>query len=78
METTKTLVLVFRDENNTEKSLSIREPKENLGLEEVMDVMADIIDAETFMTSSGNLLATAVKAYYRTVTTIPLETTDGE
>ena len=61
METEKTLVLEFWDEDNRTKSLVIKNPKEDLTKEDVEAAMRTIIDENVLLTNSGNF---SVKASY--------------
>lgn len=74
----KSLYLVFLDTAGKTKTLTLNNPKEDLGYETVVDVMQDVIDDDTILTASGAHLASIKECYYRTVTTDYLEPTDGE
>lgn len=79
MGNSETLVLVFLDENNDEKSIVVKDPKQNLSLEEVTAAMQEIIDGDAILTASGGHLAEISNCYYRTVTiTIPVPAAAGE
>ncbi len=79
MGNSETLVLVFLDENNDEKSIVIKDPKQDLSLEQVTAAMQQVIDCDAILTASGGRLAEISNCYYRTVTiTIPVPATEGE
>lgn len=79
MENSETLVLVFLDENNDEKAIVIKDPKQDLSLEEVTAAMQEVIDSDAILTASGGHLAEISNCYYRTVTiTVPVPATEGE
>ncbi|MDO4935640.1 MAG: DUF2922 domain-containing protein [Phascolarctobacterium sp.] len=75
---TVTLVLVFLDSENNEKSITIKDPKMDLSLEEVTDAMQEIIDSDAILTAAGNHLQTVSQCYYKTVTITRPEPEDGE
>ena len=74
----KMLYLVFQDSNGKTKTLTINNPKENLGYETVMGVMQGVVDDDTILAASGAHLQAPLKCYYRTVTTTYLAVEDGE
>lgn len=77
-ETVLTLVLEFLDDTGKVAKVVIKNPKEELGYEEVMDVMNIIVDNGALLTSKGNALNIASKCYYRELTKILLAPTEGE
>ena len=68
MESEKTLVLEFWDEDNKTKSLIIKNPKDDLTKEQVVEAMQTIIDADVLLTSASKHLVDVANCYYRTVT----------
>ena len=79
MQETVTLVLVFLDEDNNEKSIVIKDPKMDLSMEEVQTAMNSIIDNDAILTSAGRHLSVISNCYYTTVTiTVPEFASEGE
>ena len=68
-----TLVLEFLDEDGTTKTVTIKNPKEDLTREAVNAVMQTIIDEDALLTNAGKHLSDINNCYYRTVTTDELE-----
>lgn len=78
MSSTTTLVMVFKDEDGNDCSLTVLNPADDLSLEEVTAVMETIIDNDAILTSAGKHLDTVSNCYYRTVTNTPLTSQEGE
>lgn len=79
MQETVTLVLVFLDEDNNEKSIVIKDPKMDLTMEEVQAAMTNVIDNDAILTPAGRHLSVISNCYYKTVTiTVPEFATEGE
>lgn len=78
MEGSVSLILVFLDDNNDEKSIAIKDPKMDMSLEEVTAAMEAIIDSDAILTASGNHLASVSQCYYKTITITRPEPEDGE
>lgn len=79
MQETVTLVLVFLDEDNNEKSIVIKDPKMDLTMEEVQAAMNNVIDNDAILTPAGRHLSVINNCYYKTVTiTVPEFATEGE
>lgn len=78
MSTVKSLILVFKDEDDTDCKFTFGDVKDDLTQEEVTDVMTQIIEDDTILTAEGKHLTSIGNCYYRTVTEEPLETADGE
>jgi len=77
METTKTLVLVFLDEDGNEKTIIIKDPKDNVTLAEAVAVMEAIIEDGVIQTSSGKSLDAVSTVYYKEVTVTTLTNPEG-
>ena len=75
---TKYLVLEFLDSANKNVVISIKNPKDDLALEDVTDVMETIIDNDAILTTAGLHLTAVNKCYYKTITITNLEPGDGE
>ena len=75
---TVTLVLVFLDTDSNEKSIVIKDPKEEMSLEEINTAMEAIINNDAILTAAGKHLASVSKCYYKTVTITYPEPEDGE
>ena len=75
METEKTLVLEFWDEDNGTKSLIIKNPKDDLTKEQVVAAMQTVIDADVLLTNASKHLVDIANCYYRTITKESLTTT---
>lgn len=78
MKTVKSLILVFKDEDDMDCKLTFGNVKDDLVQEDVVDVMDQIIEDDTILTATGKHLASVSDCYYRTVTEEPLATSDGE
>lgn len=79
MQETVTLVLVFLDEDNNEKSIVIKDPKMDLTMEEVQAAMTNVIDNDAILTPASRHLSEISNCYYKTVTiTVPEFATEGE
>ena len=63
----KTLVLEFWDEDSNVKSLKIKNPKEDLTIEFVTEVMNTIIEKDALMTNAGKHFTDISNCYYRTI-----------
>ncbi|MDO4179590.1 MAG: DUF2922 domain-containing protein [Phascolarctobacterium sp.] len=63
---TKTLELVFKIEDGSSKTISIKDPREDITRSEADTVMATIINENVFATAGG-AYAEAVTAQVRTV-----------
>lgn len=75
---TKYLVLEFLDSANKNVVISIKNPKDDLVLEDVMDVMETVIENDAILTTAGLHLSAASKCYYKTITITNLEPGAGE
>lgn len=53
---TKTLELIFKTADGAKKTLSISNPKDDLTKQEAMDAMQQIITANCFETTAGDLV----------------------
>lgn len=71
-EVTKVLIMEFADADNNKLEMSVKNPADNLSLEDVQDVMDDIISAECVQTSKGLEIETATSAYYKVTTKTPI------
>ncbi|MBQ0066847.1 MAG: DUF2922 domain-containing protein [Phascolarctobacterium sp.] len=78
MGTTVTLVLVFIDEESNECSIVVKDPAEDLSLETVTAAMQNIISNDAILTNAGKHLESVGNCYYKTITTTPLTSEDGE
>ncbi len=54
---TKTLQMVFRNEENRNVTVSITDPKEDLDATTVGNAMQDILDSNIFNTNGGDMVS---------------------
>lgn len=71
-EITKVLVMEFADADNNKLEMTVKNPAENLTLDEVQNAMDEIITAECVQTSKGLDIETATSAYYKVTTKTPI------
>lgn len=71
-EITKVLVMEFADADNNKLEMTVKNPAENLSLDDVQDAMDEIISAECVQTSKGMEIETSVSAYYKVTTKTPI------
>ena len=72
-----TLLLSFFTETDKDYTITVRDPKADLTLSQVVSAMEDIIDSDVFLTSQGESLAAVGNCCYRTVTKTPLTDPGG-
>jgi len=77
MESVKTLALVFLDEEGNEKTVIIKDPREDITLAEAVAVMEAIIGDDVIQTSSGKSLSAISTVYYKDVTITTLMNPEG-
>jgi len=73
-----TLVLVFLDSDNNEKSIVVKDPKANLTKEAIVSAMETIITNDAFVTASGKHLETVSDCYYKTISIVQPTAGAGE
>ena len=84
MEETKVLILEFKDADGNTVSFTVKDPKEDLTMEDVVGngegdgAMEKIVAAGALLGKNGAALAECVTAYYKTVTLENLTSSEAE
>ena len=72
------LYLEFLDSDNNVRSVVVKNPKEEITLEEAHAAMQVLIDNDVIRTVTGASFASISNCYYRTVTKTPLVSEEAE
>ena len=77
MDSVTTLVLAFYDTDGNETNVTVKNPKMDLQLNEVVAVMEEIIENQGIISNRDLPLDSVANCYYRTVTKTPLTDAGG-
>lgn len=77
-EATKVLVMEFLDSDNGTRSIVVKDPKDDITLEEGNAVAEAIVENDVFRTATGASYASVQNLYYKEVTYTPLTAENAE